>query len=70
MGRGRYSAPDLAKDNPWYSKCSKILKHKMLVIWVEIHKTLVEILKREDPDQTASSEAVHQTASSEALLQK
>ena len=30
----------------------------MLVIWTEIHKMPVSIAKREDPDQTASSEAV------------
>ena len=46
-------------------KCSKILNTflflfstKMLVITVVIHKTLVSIANRRDPDQTASSEAV------------
>ena len=30
----------------------------MLVIMADIHKMLVRIANREDPDQTASSEAV------------
>ena len=48
-----------------YGKCSKILNtflvlfsNKMLVIRAGIHKMLVRIANREDPDQTASSEAV------------
>ena len=32
--------------------------NKMLVIRLGIHKTLVRVANREDPDQTASSEAV------------
>ena len=46
-------------------KCSKIsntflflLSTKMLVIRAGIHKMLVSISNREDPDQTVSSEAV------------
>ena len=46
-------------------KCSKILNgflflflNKMLVIRAEIHKMLVRIANREDPDQTASTDAV------------
>ena len=41
-----------------------ILKHsltvlnKMFVIIAEIHKMLIRIANRKDPDQTASSEAV------------
>ena len=45
-------------------KCSKIFKGflflfstKMLVIGAEIHKVLVRIANREDPDQTASTDA-------------
>ena len=48
-----------------YGKCSKILntflflfKDKMMVIRAGIHKLLDRIANREDPDQTASSEAV------------
>ena len=48
-----------------YAKCSKILNtllilapYKMLMIGPEIHKMLIRIANREDPDQTASSEAV------------
>ena len=51
-----------------YSKCYKILNtflflfaNKMLVfrIWIlNIHKKLVRIANRKDPDQTAPSEAV------------
>ena len=48
-----------------YSKCSKILNtflflfsNKMLVIKAGIHKMLFRIANSEDPDQTASSEAV------------
>ena len=48
-----------------YSKCSKILNtflflfsNKMLVFRAGIHKFLVRVANREDPDQTASSEAV------------
>ena len=51
-----------------YSKCSKIsntflflfskLSDKMLVFGVRIHKMLVRTANREDPDQTASPEAV------------
>ena len=48
-----------------YHKCSKILNNflflfskMMLVIRAGIHKMLVRIANREDPDQTASSEAV------------
>ena len=40
------------------------LSSKMLVVRAEIHKMLVRIANREDPDQTASSE---ETASSEAV---
>ena len=32
--------------------------NKMLVTWAGIHKMLVRMVNREDPDQTASSEAV------------
>ena len=49
----------------WYSKCSKnlntflfLFSNKMLAIRAGIHKMLVRIANREDPDQTASSEAV------------
>ena len=49
----------------YYSKCFKILitflvlfLAKMVIIKAEIHKMLVRIANREDPDQTASSEAV------------
>ena len=59
---------DQAKQNiiHVYGKCSKILKtflflssNKMLVFRAEIefHKLFVRIANREDPDQTASSEA-------------
>ena len=48
-----------------YSKCSKmsntllfLFSTKMLVILDGIHKMRVRIANREDPDQTASSEAV------------
>ena len=48
-----------------YGKCSKIsntflilFSNKNLVINGENHKMLVRIANREDPDQTASSEAV------------
>ena len=48
-----------------YSKGSQILNtflflfsNKMLVYGVGIHKILVRIANREDPDSTASSEAV------------
>ena len=48
-----------------YGKCSKIpniflflSSNKMLVIRAGIHKMLVRIANREEPDQTASSEAV------------
>ena len=50
----------------YYGKCSKIsntflflFPNKMMVITEDgIHKMLVGIANREDPDQTASSEAV------------
>ena len=35
-----------------------MFSNKMLVIRAGIHKMLVKIANREDPDQTASSEAV------------
>ena len=45
----------------FYGKCSKILNNfhflftnEMLVIRTGIHKMLVRIANREDPDQTAS----------------
>ena len=48
-----------------FGKCSKILSSflflfsaRMWVIRAGIHKMLVRIANREDPDQTASSEAV------------
>ena len=48
-----------------YNKCSKIsniflflFSNKMVVFSAGIHKFLVRIANREDPDQTASSEAV------------
>ena len=47
------------------SNCSKLSKtffilfsNKMLIFKAGIHKILVKIANREDPDQTASSEAV------------
>ena len=57
-------------DISYYDKCSQILNtfpfcfevfsYKMFVacIRAEIHKLLVRIANREDPDQTASEEAV------------
>ena len=49
----------------WYSKYSKIsntflflFSTKKLIIRAGIHKLLVRIANSEDPDQTASSEAV------------
>ena len=49
----------------FYGKCSKILNtflilvsNKMLIFRAGIHKVLVRIAKREDPDQTASSGSV------------
>ena len=49
----------------YYGKCSKIsntflflFSNKMLVFRPGIHKILVRVANREDPDQTASSEAV------------
>ena len=48
-----------------YDKCSRIsnmflvpFSNKILVIRAGIHKMIVRIANREDPDQTASSEAV------------
>ena len=50
-------------------KCSKIsntflfrLLYKMLVIRAEIHKMYVRIANREEPDLTASSEAVRSSS--------
>ena len=49
----------------YYGKCYKILNtflfrlsNKMLFFRAGIHKMVVRIANREDPDQTASSEAV------------
>ena len=46
-----------------YGKCSKISNtflfwfiNKMFIIRYRIHKVLVEIANREDPDQTASAD--------------
>ena len=56
--------PDMAYTIKMYNKCSKILNifhfllSTMLVIRDGIDKMLVRIANREDPDQTASSEAV------------
>ena len=51
-------------DSSMYGKCSKILNTflflflaKMLVFRTGIHKMFDRIANREDPDQTASSEA-------------
>ena len=48
-----------------YGKCSQIsntfnflFSNKLLVFRAGIHKFLVRVANREDPDQTASSEAV------------
>ena len=48
-----------------YCKCSKVsntflflFSNKMLIFRAGIHKMLVRIANREDPDETASSEAV------------
>ena len=46
-----------------YGKCSEIsntflFSNKMLTIRFGIHKMIVRIANREDPDQTASFEAV------------
>ena len=52
-------------DESIYGKCSKIpntflalFSNKMFVFRATIHKMLIRIANREDPDQTASSEAV------------
>ena len=61
--------PGTALYEPWklytYNKCSKIsntflflFSNEMLVIRAETHKMLVRKANREDPYQTASSEAV------------
>ena len=49
----------------FYGKCAKIsntflflFSNKIMVTRTGIHKMLVGIAKREDPDQTASSDAV------------
>ena len=49
----------------YYGKCSKIshtflflFSNKMLVFMAGIHMMRVRLANREDPDQTASSEAV------------
>ena len=48
-----------------YGKCCKfsntflfLFSNKMLIFWAGIHKMLTRIANREDPDQTASKEAV------------
>ena len=52
-------------DKNMYRKCSKnsntffLFSNKMLVIRDGIHKIFIRIANREDPDQTASSEAVY-----------
>ena len=55
----------LQRDIYYYGKCSKIsntllffFSNKIVVIRAGIYKILVRIANREDPDQTASSEAV------------
>ena len=52
-------------DESIYCKCSKILNaflalfsDKVFVFRAGIHKMIIRIANREDPDQTASSEAV------------
>ena len=59
------TSPGLCSKNRNYGKCSKIsntflflFSNKMLVFRAGIHKFLVRVANREDPDQTASSEAV------------
>ena len=61
MGRKESNQTNKVK----YSKCSKILNtflllfsNKMLVVRAGIHRMLIGIAKREDPDQTASEEEV------------
>ena len=45
-----------------FGKCSKkfhfLFSNKMLIIRDRTHKMLVKIANKEDPDQTASSEAI------------
>ena len=55
----------MSKNKLTYGKCSKIsnnflilFSNKVLIFRAGIHKILVRIANREDPDQTASSEAV------------
>ena len=55
----------MSKNKLTYGKCSKIsntflilFSNKILIFRAGIHKILVRIANREDPDQTASSEAV------------
>ena len=50
----------------WCGKCSKILNtflflfsNEMLVFRTGIHKMLIRIANREDPDQTASDLGLH-----------
>ena len=61
----RHLFDKLQKTKLEYGKCSKIsntflflFSNKMLIFRAGIHKMLVGIANREDPDQTASSEAV------------
>ena len=62
---GVLCACDVSMSLESYGKCSKIsntffflFSNKMLVFRTGIHKKLVRIANREDPDQTASSEAI------------
>ena len=64
MPPGIYAIHRTAVQN-YHGKFSKIsntflflFSNKMLLIRTEIYKMLVRIANREDPDQTASSEAV------------
>ena len=59
---GRSHAPEIVQS---YGKCSKIsntflflFSNKMLLLTAEVHKILVRIANREDPDQTASRQLV------------
>ena len=60
-----YTCTNHDTTNVCYGKCSKIAytflflySNKMLAIRAGVHKMLVRIANREDPDQAVSSEAV------------
>ena len=57
LSRGLFGTVNVLKFRTLFSLCS-LFSNKILIVKAEVHQMLVRIANKEDPDQTAFSEAV------------